>query len=166
MANKGQMKLFKEGNKTKFLATFFYFGDEVPTDKSHKLQAPIVKRTSKFRFLPNAEEVLGLSWPEGFVTDAKAHGWTLVECLDFAVAKFADEKDKSSRGEGAEDPVRLLARLLVDVRPNASPVELLSELRTLVDEKGDEAVKFLEELLKNETPRDDRGYIYLRKVTK
>ena len=165
MAKQSQLKLFGEGTKTKFLATFFYFGDQVPTDKSHKLQAPIVKRTSKFAFLPNAEEVLSLSWPEGFVQDAKANGWTLVECLDFAVAKFADEKGKT-KGDGDEDPVRLLARLLVDVRPNASPTELLGELKALVEEKGEEAVKFLEELLKNENPRDDRGYIYLRKVTK
>lgn len=166
MAKQGELKYYKEGAKTKFLATFFYFGDQVPTDKAHKLQAPIVKRTSKFAFLPNAEEVLSLSWPEGFVADAKAYGWTLVECLDFAVAKFADEKDKSSRGESGEDPVRLLARFLADVRPHAAPADLLRELKTLVNENGDEAVKFLEELLKNETPRDDRGYIYLRKVTK
>lgn len=156
---------FVYNDATKFLGSFLYFGEEEPKDKTHKLLGPTVKSHAKFSTLPNAEEVLSMSLPVGFVQDAKDNGWTLAECMTFAENKFAAEKGKTKPVRlGHDYDAKRLAGILAALTPDSTPEELLKEMRDLVTEKGDAAVKILEELLKNEHPRDKGGYIYLRKV--
>lgn len=161
---KAELK-FVYNEATKFLGSFLYFGDEEPKDKSHKLLGPTVKSHAKFAALPNAEEVLSMSLPSGFVKDAKEQGWTLAECMTFAESKFAAEKGKTKQARPSHDyDAKRLAGILAALTPHSTPEELLKEMRDLVTEKGDAAVKILEELLKNDHPRDKGGYVYMRRV--
>lgn len=150
----------------KFLASFFSFSEAEPKEKGRRLLASMVGRNAKFVSMPNSDEVLRVLLPEPFVKDAKASGWTLTECIKHASEIIEAKKaaKAESKPKAADDDLKLLMSLLVNVRADASPRELLDELKAIIEAKGEAAVEHLDKMLEGENPRDPKGFLYLRRV--
>jgi len=152
----------------KGLGSYHFFGNGIPEDKGRKLYRVMVSQSAPYLSLPNAEEVLAIALPKGFVDDCKGAGWTLVEAMT-AARDFYVEKAKSPKVKISQKKVDLetkkLAGILSGMAPEILPVKLLAELKDLIESKGEAAVEMLVEMEKD-NGRDEKGYIYMRKVTK
>lgn len=148
----------------KGLGSFHYFGEVLPDNKKHMLFRSAVIQCTPYLTLPNAEDILKIGLPEGFVSDAKSAGWTLMEAVTYVKEFYAS---KSSEPKAAREHVdteaKQLAALLASVAPKLPASKLLTELQRLIEEKGAVAVTMLEEMEKM-NGRDKREYIYIRKV--
>jgi hypothetical protein len=138
-----------------------------PTDeKSRKLFRSAVLQYGTLAGLQNADEALASVLPKGFSEEAAAHGWTLKEAMLEVQAYYTSHTPPAkAKRESVDSDTRCLAGILAGLSPNDIPVALLKQLRGLIEEKGEAAVKHLERF-EQEAGRDSAGYIYLRKVTR
>lgn len=146
----------------KGLGSYHCFG--ATEDKGKKLFRSAVLQYGSLASLPNADQALASVLPRGFVEEASAQGWTLKDAMQEAQAHYAamPSSNKPNR-ETVDFDTRRLAGILASLSPNDAPETLLSELKGLIETKGEAALKRLEQM-EREAGRDSDGYIYLRRV--
>lgn len=148
----------------KGLGSYHCFG---PTeDKGKKLFRSAVLQYGSLAALPNADEALASVLPRGFCEEATKQGWTLREALQEAQAHYASlPASTRPKRESVDFDTRRLAGILAGLTPNDPPASLLSELKGLIETKGEAALKHLERM-EREAGRDQEGFIYLRRVAR
>ncbi len=148
----------------KGLGSYHCFG---PTeDKQRKLFRSAVLQYGSLATLPNADQALASVLPRGFVDEAAQQGWTLKEAMQEAQARYAAMPASTKPKRDAVDfDTRRLAGILASLSPNDSPATLMGELKGLIQDKGDAALKHLERM-ETEAGRDQEGFIYLRRVAR
>ena len=148
----------------KGLGSYHCFG---PTeDKGKKLFRSAVLQFGSLAMLPNADEALASVLPKGFCEEATKQGWTLREAMLDAQAHYATMPSSTKpKRESVDFDTRRLAGILAALSPNDPPESLLSELKGLIQTKGEAALKHLTRMAE-EAGRDQEGYIYLRRVAR
>ncbi len=148
----------------KGLGSYHCFG---PTDdKGKKLFRSAVLQFGSLAMLPNADEALASVLPKGFIEEAAAHGWMLKEAMNEAQAYYATHAPaQKPQRETVDFDTRRLSGILAALSPNDPPESLLTELKDLITDKGEAALKHLTRMAE-EAGRDQEGYIYLRRVTR
>lgn len=148
----------------KGLGSYHCFG---PTEeKGKKLFRSAVLQYGSLVSLSNADQALASVLPRGFVDEAAAQGWTLKEAMQEAQAHYASlPASTKPKRESVDFDTRRLAGILASLSPNDPPEALLSELKGLISNKGDAALKHLSRMAE-EAGRDSEGFIYLRRVAR
>lgn len=135
-------------------------------DKGKKLFRSAVLQYGSLAMLPNADEALASVLPKGFIEESTKQGWTLKEAMLDAQAHYASMPSSSKpKRETVDFDTRRLAGILAALSPNDPPDSLLSELKGLITDKGEAALKHLTRMAE-EAGRDQEGYIYLRRVAR
>ena len=157
-----QKKSSLEFFPAKGLGSYHCFG---PTeDKGKKLFRSAVLQYGSLATLPNADQALASVLPRGFADEASAQGWTLREAMQEAQAFYqALPSSTKPKREVVDFDTRRLAGILASLSPNDSPAALLSELKGLIETRGEAALKHLTRMAE-EAGRDQEGFIYLRRV--
>ena len=146
----------------KGLGSYHCFG--ATEDKQRKLFRAAVLQFGSLAMLPNADEALGSVLPKGFCEEASKQGWTLREAMLDAQAHYATMPSSTKpKRETVDFDTRRLAGILAALSPNDPPESLLSELKGLIQDKGEAALKHLTRMAED-AGRDQEGYIYLRRV--
>lgn len=148
----------------KGLGSYHCFG---PTeDKQRKLFRSAVLQYGSLSTLPNADQALASVLPRGFVDEAAAQGWTLKEVMQEAQAHYASMPASTKpKRDSVDFDTRRLAGVLASLSPNDPPEALLGELKGLIQDKGEAALKHLTRMAE-EAGRDSEGFIYLRRVSR
>ncbi|GLH74753.1 hypothetical protein GETHLI_32550 [Geothrix limicola] len=148
----------------KGLGSYHCFG---PTeDKQRKLFRSAVLQYGSLATLPNADQALASVLPRGFVDEVSAQGWTLKEAMQEAQAHYAAMPASSKpKRDSVDFDTRRLAGILAALSPNDPPAALLTELKGLIETKGESALKHLARMAE-EAGRDQEGFIYLRRVAR
>ena len=139
---------------------------EATEDKSRKLFRSAVLQYGSLVTLPNADQALASVLPRGFVEEAATKGWTLRDAMQEAQAHYAAMPSTlKPKRETVDFDTRRLAGILAALSPMDPPEALLCELKELITNKGEAALKHLERM-EREAGRDSLGYIYLRRVSR
>ena len=148
----------------KGLGSYHCFG---PTeDKRKKLFRSAVLQYGSLAALPNADEALASVLPRGFVDEASKQGWTLREVMQEAQMHYASlPASTKPKRDSVDFDTRRLAGILASLSPNDPPESLLSELKGLIETKGEAALKHLTRVAE-EAGRDHEGFIYRRRVAR
>ena len=160
LVKKSAMEFFP----AKGLGSYHCFG--ATEDKTRKLFRSAVLQYGSLVTLPNADQALASVLPKGFSEEATAQGWTLKDAMQEAQAHYAAMPASAKpKRESVDFDTRRLAGILAALSPNDPPKSLLSELKGLIETKGEAALKHLERMAE-EAGRDQEGFIYLRRVAR